>query len=549
MSKSAYFNKEAQDALVAGINLVGNAAKTTLGYAGKTVIIQQEEGKPVVITKDGISVAKEISPKDEKVKLGADLAISVAKRQLNSCGDGTTTATVLAQAIVNAGVRQIELSENKVNRTALRYGIEKAKDYVIEQLNNAAVAISTDEQLNQIATVSANGDEKLGSIIAEAYRKVTKDGVVTVEETKARDISLSIREGMTFDRGWTSQFFITNQESQTAEFDNPYILLCNSKISNFSTLANVIKDVVQAEKPLVIIAESFDNTVIQGLAMNIVRSGGRLKIACVEAPGYGARRLDILRDMAIYLDANVADDPMATTLEEMSSADFGRCEKVIIKKDETIIRGGVGNPDLIAKRIEAIKGEISACKENDTFEKEQLGKRLGSLTNGIAVIQVGGSSETEIKELRDRLEDAQYAVKAALEEGYLPGGGATLLHISKNAKAVLKSNNPDEQMGIDIFVNALKAPFNTILDNAGVHYDTIAQEVLDTQNINMGYNVKTLKVSNLIEDGILDPAKVVKGTVYAASSIAGVALTSSVIICNDPEENKGLSLNMMPGMM
>lgn len=548
MSKSAYFNKEAQDALVAGINLVGNAVKTTLGAAGRTVVIAREDKAPV-ITKDGVSVAREIAPKDEKVKLGADLAISVAQKQMDAVGDGTTTATVLAQAIVNAGVRQIELSENEVNRTALRYGIEKAKDYVIEQLNNAAVAISTDEQLNQIATVSANGDEKLGSIIAEAYRKVTKDGVVTVEETKARDISLSIREGMTFDRGWTSQFFITNQESQTAEFDNPYILLCNSKISNFSTLANVIKDVVQAQKPLVIIAESFDNTVIQGLAMNIVRSGGQLKIACVEAPGYGARRLDILRDMAIYLDAEVADDPMSMTLEEMSSAAFGRCEKVIIKKDETIIRGGVGNPDLIAKRIEAIKGEINACKENDTFEKEQLGKRLGSLTNGIAVIQVGGSSETEIKELRDRLEDAQYAVKAALEEGYLPGGGATLLHISKNAKAVLKSDNPDEQMGIDIFVNALKAPFNTILDNAGVHYDTIAQEVLDTQNINMGYNVKTLKISNLIEDGILDPAKVVKGTVYAASSIAGVALTSSVIICEDPEENKGLALNMMPGMM
>ena len=548
MSKSAYFNKEAQDALVAGINLVGNAVKTTLGAAGRTVVIAREDKAPV-ITKDGVSVAKEIAPKDEKIKLGADLAISVAQKQMDAVGDGTTTATVLAQAIVNAGVRQIELSENEVNRTALRYGIEKAKDYVIEQLNNAALSISTDEQLNQIATVSANGDEKLGSIIAEAYRKVTKDGVVTVEETKARDISLSIREGMTFDRGWTSQFFITNQESQTAEFDNPYILLCNSKISNFSTLANVIKDVVQAQKPLVIIAESFDNTVIQGLAMNIVRSGGQLKIACVEAPGYGARRLDILRDMAVYLDAEVADDPMAMTLEEMSSAGFGRCEKVIIKKDETIIRGGVGNSDLITKRIEAIKGEIGACKENDTFEKEQLGKRLGSLTNGIAVIQVGGSSETEIKELRDRLEDAQYAVKAALEEGYLPGGGATLLHISKNAKAVLKSDNPDEQMGIDIFVNALKAPFNTILDNAGVHYDTIAQEVLDTQNINMGYNVKTLKISNLIEDGILDPAKVVKGTVYAASSIAGVALTSSVIICEDPEENKGLALNMMPGMM
>lgn len=548
MSRSAYFDKEAQDALVNGINMVADAVKTTLGYAGNTVVIQREDKMPI-ITKDGVSVAKEISPKDEKVKLGADLAISVAQKQLDAVGDGTTTATVLAQAIVNAGVRQIELSENEVNRTSLRRGIEKAKDYVINKLNNLAVPISTDEQLNQIATVSANGDEKLGSIIAEAYRKVTKDGVVTVEETKARDISLSIREGMTFDRGWTSQFFITNQESQTAEFDNAYVLLCNSKISNFNTLANVIKDIIQAQKPLVIIAESFDNSVIQALAMNIIRSGGQLKIACVEAPSYGARRLDILRDMGIYLGGEVADDPMAISLEEMSSASFGRCEKIIIKRDETIIRGGAGNPEEIEKRIASIKGEIAVLKENDTFEREQLGKRLGSLTNGVAVIHVGGSSEAEIKELRDRLEDAQYSVKAALEEGYLPGGGATLLHISKEAKVELKSENVDEQIGIDIFINALKAPFNTILSNAGVHYDTIAQEILNTQDVKIGYNVKTGKIANLITDGILDPTKVVKGTVYAASSIAGVALTSSVIICQDPEENKAMSLNMMPGMM
>ena len=548
MSRSAYFDKEAQDALVNGINMVADAVKTTLGYAGNTVVIQREDKMPI-ITKDGVSVAKEISPKDEKVKLGADLAISVAQKQLDAVGDGTTTATVLAQAIVNAGVRQIELSENEVNRTSLRRGIEKAKDYVINKLNNLAVPISTDEQLNQIATVSANGDEKLGSIIAEAYRKVTKDGVVTVEETKARDISLSIREGMTFDRGWTSQFFITNQESQTAEFDNAYVLLCNSKISNFNTLANVIKDIIQAQKPLVVIAESFDNSVIQALAMNIIRSGGQLKIACVEAPSYGARRLDILRDMGIYLGGEVADDPMAISLEEMNSASFGRCEKIIIKRDETIIRGGAGKPEEIEKRIASIKGEIAVLKENDTFEREQLGKRLGSLTNGVAVIHVGGSSEAEIKELRDRLEDAQYSVKAALEEGYLPGGGATLLHISKEAKVELKSENVDEQIGIDIFVNALKAPFNTILSNAGVHYDTLAQEILNTQDVKIGYNVKTGKIANLITDGILDPTKVVKGTVYAASSIAGVALTSSVIICQDPEENKAMSLNMMPGMM
>lgn len=549
MSRSAYFNKEAQDALVEGLAVVSRAVAETLGPAGKTVIIQQEEGKSPSITKDGISVAKQISPKNEKVKLGADLAISIATKQLNSVGDGTTTATVLGQAIVNAGIRQLELSENEVNRTALRYGIEKAKDYVITKLTAMSKPIENDEQLKYVATVSANGDEKLGSIIAEAYRKVGKDGVVLVEETKDRSISLAFKEGMTFDKGWTSQFFVNNHEAQTTEFDNPKILLCNSKISNFSSLVNIIQPVIQSGQPLVIIAESFDSSVTQALAMNIIRSGGQMKIACIEAPGYGDRRLDIMRDMGIYLNATVGDDPLGMKFEAMTSADFGSCDKIVIKKDETVISGGHGDPVQIKARVEAIEGLIGACKENDTFEKEQLGKRLASLTTGVAVIRVGGSSETEIKELRDRLEDAQFAVKAALEEGYLPGGGATLLHISKEAKKDLVSDNIDEQVGINIFVNALKAPFNTILDNAGVHYDTISQEVLNTDNINIGYNVKTLKISDLIEDGILDPTKVVKGAIYAASSIAGVALTSSVIICQDPEENKGVNLNMMPGMM
>lgn len=292
MSKSAYFNKEAQDALVDGINLVANAVKTTLGYAGKTVVIQQEEGKPVVITKDGISVAKEIAPKDEKVKLGADLAISIAKRQLNNCGDGTTTATVIGQAIVNAGVRQLELSENAINRTSLRRGIERARDYVVNRLDEMSTEITDDKQLDNIATVSANGDKKLGGIVAEAYRKVGKDGVVIVEETKDRDIRLEFKEGMTFDKGWTSQFFITNHENQTVEFDKPLVLLCNSKISNFKSLADVIQNVLGRGQPLVIIAESFDTSVTQGLAMNIVRSGGQLKVACVEAPSYGDARLD-----------------------------------------------------------------------------------------------------------------------------------------------------------------------------------------------------------------------------------------------------------------
>lgn len=548
MSKSAYFNKEAQDALVDGINLVANAVKTTLGYAGKTVVIQQDEGKPVVITKDGISVAKEIAPKDEKVKLGADLAISIAKRQLNNCGDGTTTATVIGQAIVNAGVRQLELSENAINRTSLRRGIERARDYVVNRLDEMSTEITDDKQLDNIATVSANGDKKLGGIVAEAYRKVGKDGVVIVEETKDRDIRLEFKEGMTFDKGWTSQFFITNHENQTVEFDKPLVLLCNSKISNFKSLADVIQNVLTRGQPLVIIAESFDTSVTQGLAMNIVRSGGQLKVACVEAPSYGDARLDRLRDMGLYLGANVGDDPMGIKFEAMSEADFGSCDKIIIKRDETIISGGHGNEADIKARVEAIQGEINNLKENATWEKDVLNKRLAALTTGVAVIKVGGSSEEEIKELKDRLEDAQYAVKAALEEGYLPGGGVTLLRLANEINS-LETNNEDEGIGMTILATALKAPFKTIVENAGLHADIIIPEILAKEK-EYGYNVATMKVANMLEDGIIDPTKAVKGAVFAASSIASVALTSSVIICEDPKKEAGVNLNMqgMPMM-
>lgn len=548
MSKSAYFDKEAQDALVEGLATVSRAVAETLGPAGKTVVIQQEEGKPVIVTKDGVTVARHISPKDEKVKLGADLAISIAEKQLSTVGDSTTTATVIGQAIVNAGVRQLELSENAINRTSLRRGIERARDYVVNRLDEMSTEITDDKQLDNIATVSANGDKKLGGIVAEAYRKVGKDGVVIVEETKDRDIRLEFKEGMTFDKGWTSQFFITNHENQTVEFDKPLVLLCNSKISNFKSLADVIQNVLTRGQPLVIIAESFDTSVTQGLAMNIVRSGGQLKVACVEAPSYGDARLDRLRDMGLYLGANVGDDPMGIKFEAMSEADFGSCDKIIIKRDETIISGGHGNEADIKARVEAIQGEINNLKENATWEKDVLNKRLAALTTGVAVIKVGGSSEEEIKELKDRLEDAQYAVKAALEEGYLPGGGVTLLRLANEINS-LETNNEDEGIGMTILATALKAPFKTIVENAGLHADIIIPEILAKEK-EYGYNVATMKVANMLEDGIIDPTKAVKGAVFAASSIASVALTSSVIICEDPKKEAGVNLNMqgMPMM-
>ena len=544
MSKSAHFGKDAQNSLVEGINLVANAVKTTLGGAGNTVVIQREDKTPL-ITKDGVTVAKHITPKDEKVKLGADLCIAVAQKQMQSVGDGTSTATVLGQAIVNSGIRQIELSETAVNRTFLRQGIEKARDFVIAKLKEMVINVNTLEDLINVATVSANGDETLGKVVAEAYEKVGKNGVVLVEETKDRSIHLDFKEGMTLNKGWTSQFFVNNHDSQTVEYDNPKILLCESKISNFATLANIIQPIASAGNPVVVIAESFDSSVTQALAMNILRSGGQLKVACVEAPGYGERRLDILRDMGLYLDATVADDPLGTKLETISTADLGSCEKIIIKKDETIIRGGRGNPEKIAERIEAIKGLIGALKDNDSFEREQLGKRVAALTTGVAVIQVGGSSEEEIAELRDRLDDASWAVKAALEEGYLPGAGNTLLYLSDKVCSDVQTANEDEALGVKVFASALKAPFKAIIENAGLPIEQTMKEILAKNDPVYGFNVKKRVYVNLLEDGIIDPFKVVAGTIYAASSIASVVLTSSVTITEDQKSDNNLVLNTM----
>ena len=442
MSRTAHFGKDAQKALVEGLNYVGNAVKSTLGPAGKTVIIQRKDKLPV-LTKDGISVAKELSPKDEKIKLGADLAISIAQKQLNSVGDGTSTACVLGQALVNHGVRQIELASdtNTINRTSLKKGIEKARDYAIEKLDKLATPIDTDARLIEVATVSANGDERLGKIVADAYSKVGKSGVVVVEETKERNINLVFKEGMTLDRGWTSQYFITDYENQIVEYDNPMILLCNSRLSNINTLANIIEPVIREGKAIIIIADGFDTNIIQTLVMNRIRASA--KIACIEAPGYGDRKLEILRDLGIYLDAEVAEDPMGMKLEMFSTANLGTCEKIIIKKDETIIRGGKGNPEKLQARIDSIKGLIKATKDSDQYEKDQLNKRLAALTTGVAIIQVGGSSEEEIKELKDRVDDAQWACKSALEEGFLPGDGNPLLVISNRLEKDLVLENAD----------------------------------------------------------------------------------------------------------
>lgn len=541
MSRSALFNEDARKALVTGANLVADAVKATLGPKGHNVIIQNKDRAPI-ITKDGVSVAREIKPKDEKVSIGAELVRGVAEKALNEAGDGTTTATVLAQAIIKEGLKYVN---SNANLTEIKRGIENGVNAVTNMLEEYKIEIRDDNDLVSVATISANGDTKLGKIVAEAYSKVGKDGVVQVEESKDRDITLETTEGMTFDRGWVSQYFITDTESKTCEFDNADILLVNSKITNFVTLANVITNPLQQGHSVVVIAESFDSEVVNAMALNKIRGG--IKICLVEAPGYGDRRQELMRDLGVYLGAKVGDDAVAgTKFDLMTEIDFGHCEKIIIKQDKTIIRGGKGEPDEIAERIKEIKSSLENSKNN--YDKEKLKERLGSLTTGIATIKVGGSSEQEIKELKDRLDDAQWSVKSALEEGFVPGAGRTLAYLSDMLKDKVKVPNDDQMIGLKILSSAMKAPFKTILENAGYSSEVYLTE-LSKEKMDIGYNVATMEKVNLVNTGIIDAKKVVRSALQAASSIAGLVLTSSVVITEDPVEKNGITLNAAMPMM
>jgi chaperonin GroEL len=545
MSRSALFGSDAQNALVKGAHLVRDAVKVTMGPKGKTVVIQQANNKSPVITKDGVSVAREIKPKDEKVAIGSQLVCSVANKAMDTAGDGTTTATVLAGAIIDEGIKY---TSTNASLSEIRRGIEYAKDKIVEKLSDISKPISNNEELVHIATISANGDEKLGKFVAEAYSKVGKDGVVTVEESKDRDISLEFTEGMRLDRGWTSPYFVTNFEENTVEYDDPAILLVDAKISNLPQLVNIINPAIQQGKNLVIIAEGFETNVTDAMIMNRLRGG--LKIACVEAPGYGTRRTEILRDLGIYLGCPVAEDITGIKLEDMSYQQMGTCEKIIIKKDETIIRGGKGKKEDIETRIDSLKKQMETT--DIPYEKEKIKERLGSLTTGVATIHVGGSSEEEIKELKDRLDDAMWSVRSALEEGYVPGSGRTLAYLSDhlNIEEMSKELTDDQIIGVKILKKALYAPFSTILSNADENPSLYLKE-LEKEDVESGYNVQTMKKVNLVKDGIIDATKVVRCALQAASSIASLVLNTTVVITQDPEEKSGINITagMPPAMM
>lgn len=541
MSTSALFKEEATKALTNGVNLVADAVKVTMGPKGRTVVIQKENSDPI-ITKDGITVAKAIKPKDERVALGAQLVRSVSQKSLDTAGDGTTTASVLAQAIINSGLKY---TASNANPTEIRRGIESGVEDVVENLKKCSHTVNPEdiETLTHIATVSANGDEHLGRTVAEAYSKVGKDGVVTVEESKDRDISVTFTEGMKLDRGWVSQYFVTDPDSNTCEFDNPLIVLANCKITNFATLAQLIKTPVSEGKPVVVIAEGFDSSVTDAMALNKLRGG--IKICAITAPGYGDRRLSILQDISYYCGGLVGDDPMGCKFEMMTVADFGTCEKIIISKDETVIRGGnqIGSESL-QKRINTIKTAIELSET--PYEKKTLQERLGALTTGVACIKVGGSSEAEIKELKDRLDDCMWSVKSALEEGFVPGGGRTLAYLS-DAGIFKQPANEDQEIGVQILRKAMKAPFIQIIENAGENGEIFLSYLKD-KDMNEGYNVATLQLVNLYEAGIIDATKVVRCALQAAASVASLVLTSNVIITEDPKKDPLINFTAGPGM-
>ena len=547
MSRSALFNMEAQKALVTGAHLVRDAVKVTMGPKGKTVVIQQPNNKAPIITKDGVSVAREIQPKDEKVAIGAQLICSVASKALNTAGDGTSSATVLAGAIVDEGMKY---ANSNAALGDIRKGIISATNKVLEMVDKVSTPISNDEQLTDVATISANGDRKLGKIVAEAYSKVGKDGVVTIEETKERDISLDFTEGMRLDHGYSSPYFSVGFEDGVIEYDNAAVLLVDSKLTNMQTTVGLLNPFIQAGTPVVIIAEGFDTPVLNLLVKH--RLSSALNIACVDAPGFGQRKTEILRDLGIYLGGEVADDMLGVKLQDMKPEHFGHCEKIIIKKDETIIRGGKGDAQKLQDRIAAIK---TAMENTDVqYDKEKLKERLGSLTTGVATIRVGGSSEEEIKELKDRLDDTMWSVKSALEEGFVPGGGRTLAYLADrmNIDEMAKENNwnDDQVIGAKILQKAMRSTFSTILENADENPAIYIKELKDADIVD-GYNVATMKRVNLVEAGIIDATKVVKGALQAASSIASLILNTNVVITQDPEEKSGINITgmMAPGMM
>ena len=526
-AKDVRFSNDARDRMLRGVDILANAVKVTLGPKGRNVVLDKSFGAPR-ITKDGVTVAKEIELEDKFENMGAQMVREVAQKTNDIAGDGTTTATVLAQAIVREGAKSVAAGMNPMD---LKRGIDIAVAAVVKDIEKRAKKVGSSSEVAQVGTISANGDQNIGKMIANAMQKVGNEGVITVEEAKALETDVEIVEGMQFDRGYLSPYFITNAEKMVAELEDVYVLLHEKKLSGLQAMLPVLESVVQSGKPLLIIAEDVEGEALATLVVNKLRGG--LKVAAVKAPGFGDRRKAMLEDIAILTGGQLISEDLGIKLENVSINMLGRAKKVIIEKEKTTLVDGAGKKKDIEARVNQIKAQIEETTSD--YDKEKLQERLAKLAGGVAVIRVGGATEVEVKEKKDRVEDALNATRAAVEEGIVAGGGVALLR-AKKAVGKLANDNPDVQAGINIVLKALESPLRQIVENSGFEGSVVAGKILENKSETFGFDAQREEYVDMVEAGIIDPAKVVRAALQDAASIAGLLITTEVMVAEVPRE-------------
>jgi chaperonin GroEL len=535
-AKEVRFSTDARDSMLRGIDILANAVRVTLGPKGRNVVLDKSFGAPR-ITKDGVTVAKEIELEDKFENMGAQMVREVAQKTNDQAGDGTTTATVLAHAIVREGAKSVAAGMNPMD---LKRGIDIAVAAVVKDIEKRAKKVGSSAEIAQVGTISSNGDSKIGKMIAAAMQKVGNEGVITVEEAKALETEVEIVEGMQFDRGYLSPYFITNAEKMVAELEDAYVLLHEKKLSGLQAMLPVLEAIVQSGKPLVIVAEDVEGEALAALVVNKLRGG--LKIAAVKAPGFGDRRKAMLEDIAILTAGQLISEDLGIKLENVNLQMLGRAKKVIIEKEKTTIVDGAGKRKEIEARIGQIKAQIEETTSD--YDREKLQERLAKLAGGVAVIRVGGATEVEVKEKKDRVEDALNATRAAVEEGIVPGGGVALLR-AKKAVGRITNENSDVQAGINIVLKALESPIRQIAENSGVEGSLVVGKILDSKSETFGFDAQTEEYVDMVDNGIVDPAKVVRAALQDAASVAGLIVTAEAMVAERPKETPAMP--PMPG--
>jgi len=536
-AKEVKFHADARERMLRGVDILANAVKVTLGPKGRNVVLDKSFGAPR-ITKDGVTVAKEIELADKFENMGAQMVREVASKTSDQAGDGTTTATVLAQAIVREGSKAVAAGLNPMD---LKRGVDLAVEAVVADVKSRSKKIATNEEIAQVGTISANGEREIGEMIAKAMQRVGNEGVITVEEAKSLETELDVVEGMQFDRGYLSPYFVTNAEKMIAELENPYILIHEKKLSGLQAMLPVLESVVQSSRPLLIVAEDVEGEALATLVVNKLRGG--LKVAAVKAPGFGDRRKAMLEDIAILTGGQVISEDLGIKLETVTLDMLGQAKKISIEKENTTIVDGAGKKDDIEGRCTQIRQQIEETTSD--YDREKLQERLAKLAGGVAVIRVGGSTEVEVKERKDRVDDAMHATRAAVEEGVVPGGGSALLYAAR-ALDKLTPANPDQKVGIEIVRKALQAPIRQIAENSGTDGSIVVGKLLDSKEANYGYDAQKGEFTDMIQAGIIDPTKVVRHALQDAASIAGLLITTEAMVAEKPEPKSAMPA-MPPG--